>query len=91
MLKAIATDNVGATTTSAVVNVTVNPLPGRINVARATNGGIATASSTLGPNYPASGAINGDRKGLNWGSGGGWNDGTQNAVARLDSRSASPA
>ena len=26
-----------------------------------------------------SGAINGDRKGLHWGAGGGWNDGTPNA------------
>jgi hypothetical protein len=24
--------------------------------------------------FPASGAINGDRKGLNWGNGGGWHD-----------------
>lgn len=79
VLKAIVTDNVGATTTSAPVNIVVNTIPGRINVARASNGGVATVSSTLGPNYPASGAINGDRRGLNWGSGGGWNDGTQNA------------
>ena len=74
-----ATDNLGATATSAPVSITVNPLAGRINVARTTNGGVATASSTLNSNYPPSGAINGDRKGLNWGAGGGWNDGTQNA------------
>ena len=79
VLTAIVTDNVGATTTSALVNIVVNTIPGRINVARSSNGGVATVSSTLGPNYPASGAINGDRRGLNWGSGGGWNDGTQNA------------
>ena len=36
------------------------------------------ASSVLGPNYPPSGAINGDRRGLGWGAGGGWNDGTLN-------------
>jgi hypothetical protein len=79
VLKAIVTDNVGGTTTSAPVNIVVTTIPGRINVARSTNGGVATVSSTLGPNYPASGAINGDRRGTNWGSGGGWNDGTQNA------------
>lgn len=79
VLKAIVTDNVGGTTTSALVNIVVTTIPGRINVARSSNGGVATASSTLGPNYPASGAINGDRRGLLWGAGGGWNDGTQNA------------
>ena len=59
--------------------------PDRINVARASNGGVATALVHLRtPNYPASGAINGDRKGLHWGAGGGWNDGTQNASPGLD-------
>jgi hypothetical protein len=50
---------------------------------------VYTASSPLGPytlrnninrstssNYPVAAVINGDRKGLNWASGGGWNDGT---------------
>ncbi|HEX5071491.1 MAG TPA: Ig-like domain-containing protein [Vicinamibacterales bacterium] len=78
-LTAIATDNQGATTTSAAVHIVVDPIPGRINVAAAANGGTAIASSVLSPSYPASGTINGDRKGLNWGAGGGWNDGTQNA------------
>ena len=78
-LKAVATDNQGAMMTSAAVPITVQPLTGRINVARASNGGVATASSILGAKYPPSGAIDGDRKGLNWGNGGGWNDGTTNA------------
>ena len=77
-LTATATDNEGATTTSAAVAINVNPLPGRINVALSAHGSIAAASSTLGANYPPSAAINGDRKGLNWGAGGGWNDATQN-------------
>ena len=77
-LTAVATDNEGAATTSASIAITVNPLSGRINVALSTHGSIATASSTLGENYPPSSTINGDRKGLNWGSGGGWNDATQN-------------
>jgi hypothetical protein len=47
-----------------------------VNVALAANGAVATASSTINSNYPASAAINGDRKGQNWGSGGGWNDAT---------------
>jgi subtilisin family serine protease len=78
-LTATAVDNLGAAGTSAVARVVVNPIPGRVNVALASNGGIPSASSTYNANYPASGATNGDRKGLNWGAGGGWNDGTQNA------------
>ena len=77
-LTAVATDNQGGTATAAAVHVTVNQPAGRMNVALAANGGVATASSILGAGYPPSGAINGDRKGLNWGNGGGWNDGTSN-------------
>ena len=78
-LTAVATDNTGGSATSAAINVTVTPIPGRVNVALAANGGIASASSVLGANYPASGAINGEHRGLGWGSGGAWSDGTQNA------------
>ena len=52
--------------------------PGSANVALASAGAVASASSTYSPSYPASGVINGDRKGLNWSKGGGWNDGTPN-------------
>ena len=48
----------------------------RTNVALATNGATATASSSLSSNYPPSAAINGDRKGLNVENGGIWVDGT---------------
>jgi hypothetical protein len=44
------------------------------NVALAANGGQTLASSTLSNAYPASAAINGDRRGTNSGAGGGWND-----------------
>jgi hypothetical protein len=47
------------------------------NVASAANGGVATASSTVNANFPASGVIDGERNGNTWGSGGGWNDGTR--------------
>lgn len=50
-----------------------------VNVALASNGATATASSMYSGSYSASGAIDGDRKGLNWGNGGGWNDGTAGA------------
>jgi YD repeat-containing protein len=48
------------------------------NVALASNGAIATASSTVNASYPASAAINGDRTGVNWNNAGGWNDATTN-------------
>jgi glycine rich protein/Big-like domain-containing protein/all-beta uncharacterized protein/F5/8 type C domain-containing protein/BACON domain-containing protein len=54
------------------------PPPGRVNVAAAVNGGTATASSTYSAAYPASGAIDGDHKGLAWGAGGAWADATLN-------------
>lgn len=46
-----------------------------INVALSSNGGVASASSSIA-GYPASAVNNGDRKGINWGNGGGWNDST---------------
>ena len=52
---------------------------GSVNVALATAGGTATASSTIGTGYPASSAINNERAGANWGGGtGGWKDATGN-------------
>ena len=48
------------------------------NVASSTNGATAVVSSTHSGGYSASGAINNDRKGLQWGTSGGWNDGTSN-------------
>jgi hypothetical protein len=76
---AVALDDQNAPATSSPVVISVTAMPGRINVALAGNGAVATASSVLGANYGPAGAINGDRRGLNWGSGGGWNDGTANA------------
>jgi hypothetical protein len=82
--KAYDNANPTASTTSAPVTVTVNAsaAAGAINVAAQANGGVATASSTYsapGANYLPSGANDGDRKGINWGQGGGWNDGTATA------------
>jgi hypothetical protein len=47
-----------------------------LNVASPSNGAAATASTFFGSNYSPAGAINGDRKGINWGAGGGWSDAT---------------
>jgi hypothetical protein len=56
---------------------TPTPTPDpRTNFALASNGGSASASSEYNAGFSASGTNNGDRKGLNWGAGGGWNDAT---------------
>lgn len=57
----------------------VTSLPTRTNVAASANGAVASASSVYGSGWSAAGVNNGDRAGLNWGAGGGWNDGTVNA------------
>jgi hypothetical protein len=76
-ITAVATDNSGAQTTSPAATVTItSSSTARVNVALATNGAVATASSIYYTAYGASGVINGDRKGANFGNGGGWNDGT---------------
>src|SRR6185295_16667031 len=49
-----------------------------INVASSTHGGLVTASTSFNSSFSPNGAINGDRKGVGWGSGGGWNDLTEN-------------
>jgi subtilisin family serine protease len=72
-LRAKAYDTLGSWAVSAPVDVTVTT---GTNVALAANGATASASSTYGSGYAASGAINGDRKGQSWGAGGGWADGT---------------
>lgn len=51
------------------------PAADRINVAAAVNGGTASASSTA-ENYTPDAVIDGDRKGINLTSGGGWRDDT---------------
>ena len=56
----------------------INNLACLVNVAGAASGATATASSTyVGRNYSPEGAIDGDRKGASWESGGGWNDSTR--------------
>jgi subtilisin family serine protease len=54
------------------------PPPGGVNVALASMGATALASSFHSGGYAPAGAINGDRRGASWGAGGGWNDGTSN-------------
>ena len=68
-----------ATSTSAALSQVVNTVGGSINVALASNGGVASASSSYSTGFPVSAIINNERAGANWGSGGGWNDSTANA------------
>ena len=77
-LTARAFDNLGAVTTSTETTVTVTQAVTGANVALAANGGVATASSVYSVNFPVVSVNNGDRKGVTWGAGGGWNDGTNN-------------
>ena len=56
--------------------------PPQSNVALAANGGVASASSTYsaaGYSFAVSGVNDGERAGLNWGHGSGWNDSTANS------------
>jgi len=61
--------------TNTLTPVVVGP----INVALAANGGVASASSSFSGLYPASGVINGNRSGSDYGKGGVWLDATANA------------
>ena len=79
-LTARATDNSGAVTNSVAVSVNVSnpPASTSVNVALATNGGVATASSSHSAAFPIRSINDGLRTAKNWASGGGWNDATQN-------------
>jgi 3-methyladenine DNA glycosylase Mpg len=70
-----AINAVGITVADGGTWWTVTPVT-RMNVAAAANGATATASSSFSGSFPASGVINGDHKGLGWGTGGAWADAT---------------
>jgi hypothetical protein len=66
-----------AATTNAVTQVVQSAVPPlSTNVALASNGGVASASSTFGSGFPVAAVNNGERAGFNWSNGGGWADGT---------------
>jgi Bacterial Ig-like domain (group 3) len=68
-----------APSTSAPLTQTVSASPVGTNVALATAGASASASSTYDSGHPVSAIINNERTGLGWGSGAGWRDGTYGA------------
>jgi Bacterial Ig-like domain (group 3) len=70
-------DGTNPTSTSTALSQTVNSVSAGGNVALATAGATASASSTNSTGHPASSAINNERAGANWGGGsGGWKDAT---------------
>ena len=71
------TDNADKTTFVDAVTLTTANI-GTSNVALASSGAVAFASSTYSAGYPASAINNNERAGVNWGNGGGWADGTPN-------------
>jgi hypothetical protein len=78
IVAAYAGDAGNAASSSSPLSQGVNAA-GASNVALASNGAIASASSTISAAFPVSAVNNNERAGLNWGNGGGWNDGTGNA------------
>jgi hypothetical protein len=78
-VRLVVTDSrgkVSANTAQFLVEVTRDPACAT-NVALASNGATASASSSYSSGYPASGAIDGEHTGVNWQQGGGWNDQTR--------------
>jgi hypothetical protein len=70
----------GSTNYSRVVEIEAWEAPASTNVALASNGGQAFASSTLSSAFPVSSIIDGDGTGTGWGAGtGGWHDATSNS------------
>jgi len=67
-----------AASTSTALSQVVNA-PASINFALASNGAVASASSTFSTGFPVSAIIDNVRTGANWGVSGGWNDSTPNA------------
>jgi hypothetical protein len=79
-----ATDRIRVNVTSALNNWSriteieawTSSATATTNYALASNGGIASASSTYGAAYPVTAINDNDDTGAGWSAGGGWNDGT---------------
>jgi hypothetical protein len=64
---------------SRITSVEAWGVPAPTNVALASSGATASASSQFSASFPAAAAIDGDEKGLNWSAEGGWADGTSDS------------
>ncbi len=71
-------DAANAGSTSSTLLQVINTASGGVNVALASAGAVASASSVFSPQYPVAAVNNNDRTGAGWGNGGGWNDATAN-------------
>lgn len=78
IVAAYAGDAGNAASSSSPLSQVVNAA-GSSNVALASNGAVASASSTFSAAFPVAAVNNNERAGVNWGNGGGWNDATGNA------------
>ena len=66
-----------AASSSSPLSQVINALAsGATNVALASAGAVASASSTYSTAYPVTAVNNNERAGAGWGNGGGWNDAT---------------
>jgi M6 family metalloprotease-like protein len=81
MVASYSGNSANASSSSATVTQTVSALPpASTNVALASVGASATASSTYSNSYQAANVINNERTGINWGGGrSGWQDATANS------------
>ena len=77
IVAAYAGDAGNAASSSSPLSQVINAA-GASNVALASNGGVASASSTYSAAFPIAAVNNNERAGINWGNGGGWNDATAN-------------
>ncbi|MHB8724579.1 MAG: Ig-like domain-containing protein, partial [Casimicrobiaceae bacterium] len=69
-------DSANAPSSSTTLSQVINGVTGDTNVALASVGAVASASSTYSSAYPVAAVNNNERAGVNWGNGGGWNDAT---------------
>lgn len=69
-------DTANAASTSTALSQVVNAPVNGTNVALASNGGVASASSTYSSGFAPIQAIDNARSGAGWGTMGGWNDAT---------------
>ena len=76
---------------SAPLSQIINPAGSSSNVALASAGAVASASSTYAIGWSPAGVNNNERAGVNWGNGGGWIDATANRPIPTGSRSTSTA
>jgi hypothetical protein len=73
-------DTSNSPSTSPTLSQIINAPVDGTNVALASNGGVASASSVHDYGFAPGGANDNRRSGALWGSGGGWNDGTASTV-----------